>query len=280
MLDLPDVMLCAVDTVTVPLAISALRRSMEKIRFGDVVLITHEPQQGQLPFRTEIIPPLRSRSDYSEFVIAHLGEHTTRAFNLLVQWDGYVLEPAAWRAKFLQFDYIGARWPWHRDGLDVGNGGFSLRSKKLLTKLAAYSLPSNSAGINEDELICRMLRPRLQQEGFSFAPPVMADAFSYERVLPNKPTFGFHGLFNMWRHVSDEDMEQVAATCPDHVVKSREWAELTVIYYNLRKFRLLTALLRRLRRLFNEQQVRKRFGEFFPGDARIAETVRILEGLL
>jgi len=59
---------------------------------------------------------------------------------LLVQPDGFVINPDKWDNQFFEYDYIGAPWeqvphsyldPWgkpHR----VGNGGFSFRSKKLL----------------------------------------------------------------------------------------------------------------------------------------------------
>lgn len=194
MLELPDAMLGAADTANVPMTITALTRSLAHARFGDVVLFTHEPPDEELPFRTEIIPSLRSRDDYSHFVVTRLGELTTRKFNLLVQWDGFIVQPAAWRSEFLRYDYIGARWPWHRDGMDVGNGGFCLRSRKLLARVAAEPRADSTP---DDEMICRVLRPRLEKEGFRFAPAPVADRFAYERMLPNVETFGFHGLFNM-----------------------------------------------------------------------------------
>ena len=55
---------------------------------------------------------------------------------LLIQWDGYVVNPEAWDPAFLGCDYLGAKWYWHDDGMRVGNGGFSLRSRRLLDALA------------------------------------------------------------------------------------------------------------------------------------------------
>src|ERR1700687_3454326 len=46
-----------------------------------------------------------------------------------------LITPAAWREEFLGCDYIGAQWFWHDDAMRVGNGGFSLRSRKLLLAL-------------------------------------------------------------------------------------------------------------------------------------------------
>ena len=35
---------------------------------------------------------------------------------LLIQWDGFVVNPSAWSDEFLDFDYVGARWGWPTDG--------------------------------------------------------------------------------------------------------------------------------------------------------------------
>lgn len=278
MLELPDVMLCAADTANVPMTITALTRSLEHARFGDVVLFTHEPPDQELPFRAEIIPSLRSRDDYSHFVVTRLGELTTRKFNLLVQWDGFIVQPAAWRSEFLRYDYIGARWPWHRDGMDVGNGGFCLRSRKLLARVAAEPRADSTA---DDEMICRVLRPRLEKEGFRFAPAPVADRFAYERMLPNVETFGFHGLFNMWRHVGHARMVRLAVESPEYLVRGSEWAETTVLYSNLRKFPEARAFFRRLRGHFTTAQIIRKFAESLPiSQAEIGHIVRSLERLL
>ena len=52
-----------------------------------------------------------------------------------MQWDGYAVNPGAWDAAFLDCDYLGAKWSWHKDAMRVGNGGFSLRSRRLLLAL-------------------------------------------------------------------------------------------------------------------------------------------------
>ena len=58
---------------------------------------------------------------YSEFVIRELHKYVDTSHCLLVQWDGYVLNPKSWLPQFLDYDYIGAPW----NGNVVGNGGFS-----------------------------------------------------------------------------------------------------------------------------------------------------------
>ena len=80
---------------------------------------------------------LKSASEYSFFVLKALHEYVETQHCLLVQWDGFVTNANAWRPDFLAFDYIGAPWPQFSDGRNVGNGGFSLRSRKLLKACAA-----------------------------------------------------------------------------------------------------------------------------------------------
>ncbi len=281
MLELPEVMLCAADTANVPTTVAALKRSLEAVRFGDAVLFTDEVPRQEIPFRTEIIPPLHSRADYSRFVVTRLGDLTTRKFSLLVQWDGFIVQPSAWRPEFLKYDYIGARWPWHRDGMDVGNGGFCLRSKRLLERVSADPQAAGARDANDDELICRVLRPKLEKEGFRFAPAPVADRFAYERMLPNVETFGFHGLFNMWRHVGAAEMVRLATDSPEYLVRGPEWAETAVIYFNLRKFPEARAFFRRLRAHFTTAQIVRKFGEFLPADEReIDRIVHTLERLI
>lgn len=43
---------------------------------------------------------------------------------LIMQWDGFVSDPAAWRPEFFEYDYIGPRWPWNEEPHNVGNGVF------------------------------------------------------------------------------------------------------------------------------------------------------------
>ena len=209
---MPEVTLCAADSVFVPLTERAVARSAAACAFGGVALLTAEG--------------LESREAYSAFVLKGLLAHVQTSHALLVQWDGFVVGPEVWDPGFLAFDYIGARWPWQAAGTDVGNGGFSLRSRRLLEVLAGGRFMP-VPGVPEDELICRVWRPVLEREhGIRFAPGVVADRFSYERVQGGGPTFGFHGLFNVWRYLSVAELVEMAALLPGFVLEGREWAEL------------------------------------------------------
>jgi hypothetical protein len=245
--------------------------------FGDAVLFTDGAITGR--FRTHTIPRLGSRADYSRFVLKELHAFVATPFVLVVQWDGHVLEPKAWRPEFLAYDYIGARWPWHKDGLAVGNGGFSLRSRRLLQATADPRIRINPE-FPEDDLICRVYRRFLETEhGLRFAPDAVADRFAYERGLPDAPTFGFHGLFNVWRHLDDAEMIALTDRLPAHVVGSREYLELLAQYFALRKFGPLAALYGRLRRDHGPAAIARLMGQAFSDQAFVTRCISICEGL-
>ena len=84
---------------------------------------------GVLPWHTPYM--IDSIEAYCKFIVKDLVKHIDTDFVLICQHDGFILNPKAWTDDFYLYDYIGAPW-WHQDHKAVGNGGFSLRSKKLL----------------------------------------------------------------------------------------------------------------------------------------------------
>lgn len=195
-LDLPSVSLCAAASVNVAATVSALRASMEGLAFADCVLFTDaDVSVAGTGVRIAPIQRLSSSRDYSDFMVRDLAMHIGTSHCLIVQWDGFVINPERWDPAFLEFDYIGAPWPQFEDGRDVGNGGFSLRSRRLLQ---ACQDPRFVMDGPEDVAICRLNRAMLEeQHGIRFADRAMAERFSYERSMPMQPTFGFHGVFNL-----------------------------------------------------------------------------------
>lgn len=169
---------------------------MRDIDFAECLLLTDAmPGESGPGIRLVRIDRLNSAHDYSRFVLTGLSDHIATSHCLLVQWDGFVLEASRWNDRFLRFDYIGAPWPQFTDGHDVGNGGFSLRSKKLLEACRDRRF---QLGHPEDVAICRTNRDLLEREfNVRFADRGLAEHFSFERAKPAGPTFGFHGIFNM-----------------------------------------------------------------------------------
>lgn len=227
-LDLPDVTLCCVDTRSVPQALYALRQCMAQARFGRVLFLGPKPDasEGRPPEGVDwiTIPTLRGIQDYNRIMLHELAAHIRTSHVLIVQWDGFITHPELWRPDFLSVDYIGP--PWYHGGHPgmVGNGGFSLRSKRLLDTLA--TLPDLDTNEPEDMVICVQRRDELEREhGIRFAPLEMAQDFGCEYGA-YRPSFGFHGMHN-FAHVMDEaTLSAWLAQAPAEIVTSRHSRKL------------------------------------------------------
>lgn len=246
MLDLPDVTLVAVTSVALPQTIRAMRLSLDQIRFGAVVLLSDQPPPADSPAVIEWrrIAPLPSRDAYSRFMLTELYRHVETDHVLCVQWDGYVLDARNWLPAFLDYDYIGAPWPHFDDGHDVGNGGFSLRSRRLLDACVALGID----GSPEDVAICRRHRDRLERQyAIRFAPQAHARRFAYERHAPRGGEFGFHGLFNLIDLVDAPVFAKLVEELDPGVASLAEHRELIGLALRRRRFGLARLLWRRLR---------------------------------
>jgi hypothetical protein len=195
---LPNVTLVAASSIAIPQTVRAMQACLAGVTFGEAILFTHDvaAAKDEPGIRVVAVEEMRNRADYSRFMLRSLGRFIETDFALCVQWDGYVLDPSAWRAEFLDYDYIGAPWPHFHDAYVVGNGGFSMRSKRLL---AACADPRVGEELHaEDIAICRAARPLLETEyGIRFAPVELARRFAFERGRRRGDEFGFHGVFNM-----------------------------------------------------------------------------------
>ena len=198
-LALPQVTLCCVDcTPRLPWALKALQQCLDRVSFGDAILCT---DRGSL--RAQALPAgvrwieidaLSSIESYSEFMLKGLEAHVRTSHVLIVQWDGFVLNAAAWRDEFLGFDYIGAPWNHIPEPWSVGNGGFSLRSLRLLQALQDPAIqPSHP----EDVCICKTYRTVLEAQGLRFAPTALARQFAVEDGELSPQVFGFHGPYHL-----------------------------------------------------------------------------------
>jgi hypothetical protein len=214
-LQLPDVTLCCVDTREPALALEALQRCRQGVHFGRTMLFTDLSRVvAPVPDGIELLPvSINSVAEYSAFMMRGLAAHVRTSHLLVVQWDGFVLHPQAWDPAFLHYDYLGA--PWHDIPGDagVGNGGFSLRSVRLLHALQDPALP---AAHPEDLAICRDHRAALERRhGIRFPPRALAERFAFERTAPTGPTFGFHGLFHFDRVLPPTELHALLARLPD-----------------------------------------------------------------
>lgn len=222
MLTLSQITLCCIDTRFPQLGQYALMRSMRGINFGDVVFVTTQngfDPNGAFPsVRVVEIEPIKSVEEYSSFVLTSLAGHIHTPYVLLIQWDGYVITPQAWSDGFLDYDYIGAPWLQKDGSKIVGNGGFSLRSRKLLEALTSEGIQLHHP---EDDCIAKSNRTLLENRyGIRFAQPAIADRFAFEFTAPKGPTFGFHGLCHFPDVMPSEDLHHFVQTMPGHFVFS------------------------------------------------------------
>lgn len=212
-IDLPQVTLCAATSINLKATIQALEASLRGARFASCLLFTDRIVQLDNPEIELInIPSLLSVEDYSKFVLSKLADYIQTSHCLISQWDGHLLDPLQWDPVFLDYDYVGASWPQFDDGHDVGNGGFSLRSRRLLVGCQSLSLNPAEA---EDIAIGRTHRAMLEQSGMRFAPREVADRFSAERAGDPMHCFGFHGAWHMPRVVGGDSFWEIYRSLDD-----------------------------------------------------------------
>ena len=233
MLDLSAITLLCVETRDPSLAHFAIQKCTQQARFGKMVLITDlaklssqsddrasnqakDQENTSKVARLQVVeyvqaPPISTTKDYSDLLLTGLRQYVAGTHVLIVQWDSFILHPELWTNDFLQYDYIGAVWPHHPD-TPVGNGGFSLRSVKLLEALES---PAIARRHPEDFCICVDNKVTLENQfGIRFAPESIAEQFAVERTSW-QPAFGFHGFFNFGKALSSEELSTFLDLLPD-----------------------------------------------------------------
>ena len=216
---LPHVTLCCVDNQYPELGFDAIKRTCAKLSFAKVLFFTHaefvvpdHKIQNLTVVTTEVI---RNIEDYSRFMLKGLCAYVSSSHVLTIQWDGFVISPQEWQDQFLHYDYIGAPWP-RKSGHWVGNGGFSLRSTKLL---AALQDPAVVPMHPEDACICDHHRFYLENvHHIQFAPTELAEEFSFEFAEPQAQVFGFHGMSNFPKVMSTAELTTFIEKMPDALI--------------------------------------------------------------
>ena len=223
MIKLPNVTLISIDTTdNLSGTLKGVYTSMSGINFGAVKIITTKKQiennyslvdDGIV--LEEPVVDIKNYNDYNHYVIHDLHNHVNTSHCLLVQPDGFVLFPEKWNNEWLKYDYTGAPWAYAEDAyIDpfgnhhrVGNGGFSLRSKKFLevpTKVEVpwetnnsdfYWMPEGVVNYHEDGNVCVHNRHIFIEQGCKYAPVEVAVRFSQETRVSECDgitPFGFH----------------------------------------------------------------------------------------
>jgi hypothetical protein len=228
----PTISLTCIETRHVDKAVHAVKSTLACTPATSLYWFGTAPFPDSLPGIT--IHNVRIRDfvnfmdDINELCLVHIPRIVASDFNIIIQADGYALNAAAWTPDFLDYDYIGAVWPWLENAPYwklpvVGNGGFSLRSRKLYAALTDLQpnwrstawqadprfahpfytaiRPDGTRWVPEDTLICLWHADILREKyRIRFAPPELANRFSVETKHPFTEywigkSLGFHNKY-------------------------------------------------------------------------------------
>ena len=209
-LKLSDVTLLAVTSNEMDEAQISMRISLHNIQFAKSRLLCSSLPKKKYP-DIEYVPiePLKSVDMYNQLIFQDLHKYFETSHCLIVQADSFVINSDLWKDEFLKYDYIGGPWPnkikvkpdliLNLEKNPVGNGGFSLRSHKLVETTAKINFKSLNFPMKaEDVVICYYLYQEMINSGIRFAPPKLAAQFSMENIenlygQNVNSVFGFHG---------------------------------------------------------------------------------------
>lgn len=203
---LPNITLVAIDCIQPEIACRALKYSSRDITFNEVILFT-SADMGCKNVTIKLIDTLSDLAEYSRFCLKELYKYISTDFIITVQADGYIINPQLWRDEFLEYDYIGSPWPQSAPWCTrnrVGNGGFSLRSKRFM-ELAALLEEDFK---HEDILLTNTCYDYFVSNGCRYAPVEVAMHFALEAKIPEceydlNNCFGFHGKGDAFYHCGE-----------------------------------------------------------------------------
>jgi hypothetical protein len=183
-------------------SVKAINYSSRRIRFAKKILVT-VPDKIQKYEGIEVFSyDIKNRDTYSFFCVKELHKYIDTDFCLIVQPDGFVINPFMWSESFLNWDYIGAplvpRETEHaliaygklKEFQDFSNlphvngcGGFTLRSKKFLIACSELDYPPSKIydhnTLAEDFFLCVDKKEILELKyGIKFAPLDLAFKFA------------------------------------------------------------------------------------------------------
>lgn len=192
-LNLDNVTLVCITSDKVQESIKAIEICKSYANFQNVILFSDIDTEY-----TTKIRKIDSVLAYNEFSYYELPDYVDSDFILTIQWDGFIINPNSWTNDFLNYDYIGAPWPWN----DLcGNSGFCLKSRKFLNQQKIlskqYKLEEDHKygihGLHDDVMLCLKLRPNFIEAGCIFSPPEIGYKFSVEHgTYSDHNSFGFH----------------------------------------------------------------------------------------
>ena len=188
MLNLKNILLVAIGSTKISETLKAIDICLSQCSFKDIIFFTDDMSvRYNYP-----IEKLNSIKDYDYFVLKKLPYLLTNKadYYLTIHWDGFVVNTKAWDVRFLEYDYIGAPWPWFN--YMCGNGGFCLKSQKFI-ETQIKLINELDVSKPDDVSLCISSRQKFLSEGCSYAPPEIAFKFSTETGGYHRfNSFGFH----------------------------------------------------------------------------------------
>lgn len=198
MKNLPNVDLALIDCANPEKALAVINHCSKMFNFGNVKLFTHVELDVPDYIQLIKIDNVDSIEKYSDFCLT-LNDYINNEYLLLIQIDGFILNPEEWDDNFLNYDFIGAPFPLlDNEPNDIGNGGFCLRSKFFLEYASKFQ---TTHGVPEDRFLIQNNYDKAIEYGIIFPTTEVAFKFSVENYLPHHPVkdfdanyhFGWHG---------------------------------------------------------------------------------------
>lgn len=213
--------LIIVDNLQHDLARFSIEQTIKNVECKEIIIFSDKnfyPCTKFVPIKKNI-----TVYDYSDIILNHLWLFLETDFALITQFDGMAVDKTKWSDDFLNYDYIGAPWQHEYNGNRVGNGGFSLRSKKLIEALRDTKIQLGGASKNlEDSAICAEFKTYLEEKyNIQYAPLELAEKFAHE-LSDRNDTLGFHGIWNTARYFDYQQLEYLIENMPSHIWKS-DW---------------------------------------------------------
>jgi hypothetical protein len=255
-LKLKEVTLICFDTRNIEAALDSMELTLSHVSFSESILFTSKTLCSEniknraktLGIKLELVNEIKSITDYSYFILAKLDLYVQTKFCLVTQWDSWVINPSLWDLDFLNYDYIGAMWSNFSEN-QIGNGGFSLRSKKLLwsTKNFIVENPDFEAPLIEDVYICRDKRHIFEEKyQIKFPSNEIANNFSVEGSNVPFKSFGFHGMSNFnFALKKDSDLIRLINKLNDDCFKNRASYDLTKYLLKENRINLAKLIIRK-----------------------------------
>jgi len=188
-----------------------INKTSEIIKFKEILFLTATEPSEKINCKLIRIKE-QTYDDYGLNAFQNFHKWCKSDYIMIFQDDGFAVNPHNWSNLFLNYDYVGAPWKhssWSSPGKEIGNGGFSLRSRKLYEECSKLRYVRGS---HEDGLICVSYRNFLIDKGIKFADLNTGYKFSVEGPFDEdhdlEKTFGFHASRHLEKAKKILEIEQ------------------------------------------------------------------------